>query len=243
MVLKDLHPMTQTSITSLERALQVAGLIESSSLVIVDNSSLEPLTREHISVQVALQIVRLDKNHSFSAASNLGAKKLMDKECLLFLNNDIFLHPRALETMLAARASFSASICGARLVYPNGKIQHAGVGFRIGSEPHHLHYDEYSRLIPRITSQLQAITGAVMLINSSLFWDLHGFDENFPFAYEDTDLCLRAAATGAKTICSQAVDSIHLSGQTRDNKTKSFEKLSRDLFLERWGGRVSPDLQ
>ena len=78
MVLRDLLPMTQTSITSLERALQVAGLIESSSLVIVDNSSLEPLTREHISVQVALQIVRLDKNHSFSAASNLGAKKLME---------------------------------------------------------------------------------------------------------------------------------------------------------------------
>ena len=243
MVLKDLHPMTQTSITSLERALQVAGLIESSSLVIVDNSSLEPLTREHISVQVALQIVRLDRNHSFSAASNLGAKKLMDKECLLFLNNDVFLHPRALETMLAARASFSASICGARLVYLNGKIQHAGVGFRIGSEPHHLHHDEYSRLIPRITSQLQAVTGAVMLIDSSLFWELQGFDENFPFTYEDIDLCLRAAANGAKTICSQAVDSIHLSGQTRDNKTKSFEKLSRDLFLERWGGRVSPDLQ
>ena len=61
--------------------------------------------------------------------------------------------------------------------------------------------------------------------------------------YEDIDLCLRAAANGAKTICSQAVDSIHLSGQTRDDKTKSFEKLSHDLFLERWGGRVSPDLQ
>ena len=243
MVLRDLHPMTQTSITTLERALQVAGLIESSSLVIVDNSSLEPLTREHISVQVALQIVRLDRNHSFSAASNLGAKKLMDKECLLFLNNDIFLHPRALETMLAARASFSASICGARLVYLNGKIQHAGVGFRIGSEPHHLHHGEYSRLIPRVTSQLQAVTGAVMLIDSSLFWELQGFDENFPFAYEDIDLCLRAAANGAKTICSQAVDSIHLSGQTRNDKSKSFEKLSRDLFLERWGGRVSPDLQ
>ena len=167
----------------------------------------------------------------------------MDKECLLFLNNDVFLHPRALETMLAARASFSASICGTRLVYPNGKIQHAGVGFRIGSEPHHLHHDEYSRLIPRITSQLQAVTGAVMLIDSSLFWELQGFDENFPFTLEDIDLCLRAAANGAKTICSQAVDSIHLSGQTRDDKTKSFEKLSHDLFLERWGGRVSPDLQ
>jgi GT2 family glycosyltransferase len=235
--------MTQTSITTLERALQVAGLIESSSLVIVDNSSLEPLTLDHISAQVALQIIRLDKNHSFSAASNLGAKKLMDKECLLFLNNDVFLHPRALETMLADRASFSASICGARLVYPNGKIQHAGVAFGIGSEPHHLHHYEYSRLIPRITSQLQAVTGAVMLIDSSLFWELQGFDENFPFAYEDTDFCLRAAATGAKTICSQSVDSIHLSGQTRDDKTKSFEKFSRNLFLERWGGRVSPDLQ
>lgn len=243
MVLRDMHPMTQTSITTLERALEVAGLIENSSLVIVDNSSLEPLTRDHILAQVAFQIVRLDKNHSFSAASNLGAKKLMDKECLLFLNNDVFLHPRALETMLADRASFSASICGARLVYPNGQIQHAGVAFGIGSEPHHLHHNENSRLIPQITSALQAVTGAVMLIDSSLFWDLHGFDENFPFAYEDTDFCLRAASTGAKTICSQAVDSIHLSGQTRDDKTKSFEKLSRDLFLERWGGRVSPDLR
>lgn len=239
MVTRDLLPMTQTSITALEKALEVAGILKESQLVLVDNSSFDPLQRDEIVTKVAFQIVRLDKRHSFSAASNWGAKKLISKDLLLFLNNDVFLHPLALTTLLSDRLSFSAAICGARLVYVNGHIQHAGVSFGAGSQgPYHINHNEPSCSTPRVTTQLQSVTGAVMLIDSSLFWQLQGFDEIFPFAYEDTDFCLRAAEVGAKTICSQTVDSVHLSGQTRDSDTIRFEKASRDLFLARWGGRV-----
>jgi hypothetical protein len=161
----------------------------------------------------------------------------------LFLNNDVFLHPEAIASMRSDMAKFNASICGARLVYPNGLIQHAGVGFAPDMEgPHHLNHLVNSRLVPRVTSVFQSITGAVMMIDASLFWKLNGFDEAFPFAYEDTDFCLRAAEIGAKTICSQTVDSIHLSGQTRNAKTQTFENLAREIFLARWGGRVTSTL-
>lgn len=239
MVVRDMRPMTQTSITALEKAVEVAGLINACSLVIVDNSSLEPLRKEKIVTDIPFEIIRLDKRHSFSAASNSGAKKLATYESLLFLNNDVFLHPEALKTMISDQLNFSSSICGARLVYPNGQIQHVGVGFGKGNDgPHHLHHYEQSRVIPRITAECQAVTGAVILIDSFLFSKLQGFDENYPFAYEDVDFCLRATGVGAKIICSQKVDSIHLSGQTRDEETKVFEKLSRDMFFARWGGRV-----
>lgn len=240
MVAKDMQPMTQTSITTLEKALEVAGLMEACALVLVDNSSIEPFQLHNFQTNIPLNIIRLDKNHSFSAASNTGARRVSNAELVLFLNNDVFLHPQALSTMLEDKEAFSASICGARLVYPNGLIQHAGVAFGAGEEgPYHLHHLAPSRIVPRVTAQYQSITGAVMLIDMNLFLTLEGFDEVFPFAYEDTDFCLRAGELGGTTICSLQVDSIHLSGQTRNPATNKFERISRELFIARWGGRVT----
>lgn len=235
-----MQPMTQTSVTTLEKALEAAGLMEECALIVVDNSSIEPFQLHNFQTKIPLRIIRLDKKHSFSAASNIGAGKVSNAELVLFLNNDVFLHPQALSIMLEDKIKFSAAICGTRLVYPNGLIQHAGVGFGSGKEgPHHLHHLVPSRIVPRVTTKHQSITGAVMLIDMDLFLTLHGFDEVFPFAYEDTDFCLRAGEFGATTICSLQVDSIHLSGQTRNQASNKFERISRELFIARWGGRVA----
>jgi GT2 family glycosyltransferase len=78
-----------------------------------------------------------------------------------------------------------------------------------------------------------------MLIDSKLFWELEGFDEVFQFCYEDTDFCLRAATLGKKIVCSQSVDSIHLSGQTWNETSMRYRVISSEIFLARWGGRVS----
>ncbi len=240
MLAKGMHSMTQTSVTALEKSLSYAGLLNSSKLVLVDNSSPDPYRLENLITNLSISIVRLDRSHSFSAASNWGASKLRDSDMLLFLNNDVFLHPRAIESMIQDKGRLGAEICGIRLVYPNGKIQHMGVGFSpTMANPHHLNHFEPSILQPRLSGYCQAITGAVMLIDSELFWELQGFDEIFSFCYEDTDFCLRARAIGKKVICSQTVDSIHLEGQTRDETSMRYQNLSSEMFLARWGGRVS----
>jgi GT2 family glycosyltransferase len=240
MLAKGMHPMTQTSITALEKSLSNAGLLNSSRLVLVDNSSPDPYRLENLNTHVNLSLVRLDKSHSFSAASNWGASKLRDSDTLLFLNNDVFLHPRAVETMIQDKTRLGAEICGLRLVYPNGEIQHMGVGFDPNmSTPHHLNHYESSSLHSRVSGYCQAITGAAMLIDSKLFWELEGFDEVFQFCYEDTDFCLRAATLGKKIVCSQSVDSIHLSGQTWNETSMRYRVISSEIFLARWGGRVS----
>jgi GT2 family glycosyltransferase len=240
MLARGMHSMTQTSVTALEKSLSYAGLLNSSNLVLVDNSSPDPYQPDHLDTNVSKTIVRLDKSHSFSAASNWGAAKLRDSDMLLFLNNDVFLHPRAVEAMIQDKVRLSAEVCGPRLVYPNGKIQHVGVGFTPGMAiPHHLHHYEPSSLHPRVSGFCQAISGAAMLIDSELFWELKGFDEIFSFCYEDTDFCLRAAAIGKKIICSQTVDSIHLEGQTRNETSMRYQNLSAETFAARWGGRIS----
>jgi GT2 family glycosyltransferase len=240
MLAKGMHSMTQTSVTALEKSLSYAGLLNSSKLVLVDNSSPDPYQQEHLNTNVSKIIVRLDKSHSFSAASNWGASKLRDSDMLLFLNNDVFLHPRAIQAMIQDKDRLGAGICGLRLVYPNGKIQHMGVGFSSNvAIPHHLNHYEPSSLQPRVSTYCQAITGAVMLIDSELFLELEGFDEIFSFCYEDTDFCLRAGGIGKRVICSQTVDSIHLEGQTRDETSMRYQNLSSEIFFARWGGRVS----
>ena len=240
MLARDMHSMTQTSVTALEKALSYAGLLKYSKLVLVDNSSLKPYRPEHLNTNLSLRIVRLDRSHSFSAASNWGASKLSDSDMLLFLNNDVFLNPRALEAMIHDKKELNAEVCGLRLVYPNGNIQHMGVGFAPSTTiPHHLNHYEPSSLHARVSGYCQSITGAVMLIDSELFLDLEGFDEMFSFCYEDTDLCLRAGAIGKRVICSQTVDSIHLEGQTRDENSMRYQNLSAEIFFARWRGRVS----
>ena len=88
-------------------------------------------------------------------------------------------------------------ICGARMVFPDGTLQHAGVVFGSGKQgPYHLLRTRPSHLMPRVDREFQAVTGACMLVKDELWRKLGGLDEDYPFGLEDIDFCLRARAGG-----------------------------------------------
>ncbi|MDR3467166.1 MAG: glycosyltransferase [Xanthobacteraceae bacterium] len=221
----------------LEAGLQAAD-ISRYAIAVVDNGSVVPYRSDQFPCD-NLALVRLDKRTSFSRACNVGASSSPSRR-YLFLNNDVLLQKDALRDMLQLFARPNVAVCGARLVYPDDLIQHCGVRFDAGPRGcYHEYHRRPSSSVSRAVRDFQAVTGAVFLVDGDLFGSLGGFDEAFPFGYEDVDFCLRARQIGAAVTCSQAVDSIHFSGTS--NQDPSRQDASRAVFFRRWANRFSID--
>lgn len=123
------------------------------------------------------------------------AAALAETPYLLFLNDDTEVTPGFLEPLVAVLdAHPNVAAVGSKLLYPDGRIQHAGVfltydpwsGIIAGN---HHHDDQPAGLVP-------AVTAACLLIRRSVYQELGGFDEAFRNGGEDTDLCLRLYEAG-----------------------------------------------
>lgn len=186
------------------------------------------------------ELIRLDGHHSFSRANNLAARHLPAANYLL-LNNDVLLAPSAIGEMLGLfRRIPQAGICGARLVFPDGSLQHAGVVFGPGQQgPYHLLRAQPSHLMPRLEREFQAVTGACLLIRGELWDELGGLDESYPFGLEDIDFCLRARQLGWRIFCCQDSESLHFESMT-PGRVK-LDVGSRKQFMSRWQGHYTID--
>ncbi len=134
------------------------------------------------------EIVIVGEGLSFAEHCNLGAQRAKG-DILIFLNDDTEPQPGWLEPLVASFEDPEVGIAGSRLVYPDGRIQHAGVYFdRPGGvlTAHNVTTDEPTR-------DVAAVTGACLAVRQELF---DGFDEGFVNGYEDVDLCLRVTQAG-----------------------------------------------
>jgi GT2 family glycosyltransferase len=122
---------------------------------------------------------------TFAENCNKGADEA-DGDLLLFLNDDCQVLTGWLDALVEAFNSPTVGIAGSKLVYPDGRIQHAGVGFRDNGG-----LEAYNLLEDLPTRDVNAVTGACFAIRADLFTDIGGFDETFRNGYEDVDLCLR----------------------------------------------------
>jgi len=180
-----------------------------------------------------IRVVTLAENEGFAAACNAGAAAARGEE-LVFLNNDT--EPR--RGWLGALLSYAdrhpvAAIVGAKLVFPTGVIQHAGVAIGQDGYPHNL-YAGLPEDRPEVnrSRRLQAVTGACMLVRREAFEAHDGFDRGYLNSLEDVDLCLRVGARGGEVhYCHEAVV-VHLESASR-GRGERFEQ-SVALYRERW---------
>jgi GT2 family glycosyltransferase len=220
-------------------ALRAAG--GPARLVVVDNASDPPYVAEALCPDgVTMDVVRLDGAASFSRANNVAAAH-HPADAYLLLNNDVLLHPRAIAEMQALLGrERRAGVVGARLVFPDATIQHCGVVFGAGDAgPYHVNRRRPGRAVPRADRELQAVTGACMLVARQAWDALGGLDESYPFGLEDVDFCLRARQRGYRVLVSSRVDSLHFESMTPGRVEKDVE--SRRIFMQRWRGRYGLD--
>jgi O-antigen biosynthesis protein len=171
---------------------------------------------------------------NFAAMNNLGAGQASG-DVLVFLNDDVEpLSSAWLAEMLAHAHRREVGVVGARLLYPSGAIQHAGIAIGIMEGAGHLHRNtfaaQYWSWLP-FTRNVSAVTGACLAIRREVFAELGGFDPCFPVNYNDVDLCLRARQAGYQVILEPAAVLRHDECQSRRPGVRLEE---RDLFERRW---------
>jgi len=242
---------TKFRIDLLERCLE--GLAERTDypaleIVIVNGSVDDQRIEEALArASAKLRLRRVDEYgpFNFSRLINLGVR-ISEGEVVLLLNDDVepievgWLH-RIVESVM----SKGVGCVGARLLYPDGTIQHAGVTLGLAGVCGHLwkglSMDE-AALIPQVVlpSQRMAVTGACLAVRRELFDRVGGLDElHFPVAFNDVDFCLRINALGYRTIYRGDAALIHHESQSRGQDDANMERRKRlaretEQFLARW---------
>jgi GT2 family glycosyltransferase/tetratricopeptide (TPR) repeat protein len=228
--------LTQQCLSSL--ASTTNGL--NSEVIVIDNGSTDgtPELFQTLGQAGTIRVVRNPRNEGFARACNQGAQ-VARGEHLLFLNNDTVATPSWMEAMLEAASRPNVGIVGARLLYADGRIQHAGIRFINGVPDHvHRHAPADAPEVSQFT-ELDMVTGACLLISRALFLDLGGFDEIYRNGVEDIDLCLRVRACGRKVVYEPKAVVYHLEGQSAGR----FDHVQSNLetFFRRWKGAFDPD--
>ena len=178
-------------------------------VLIIENNSVEQETFDYydeISRRYKnLKVITWDGPFNYSAINNFGVKETKG-QYLLFLNNDTeVIEPRWLSSMLSFCQREDVGAVGAKLLYPDNTVQHAGVMMihcnnvnEIGGPIHvfnNLDRDDPGYMRRAVISQdLSAVTAACMLTKRSIFDELNGFNEDFVVAFNDVDYCLRVRA-------------------------------------------------
>ncbi len=206
-------------------------------VIVVDNNSTDETAELLAGLEPPFRSIRNAENLGFARACNAGARTA-SSEYVLFLNNDTIPQPGWLVPMVGVlREQPDVGIVGSKLLYPcQDLIQHAGLGF-IDSSPYHIW-----RLFPpdfpeaNIEKEIEAVTGACMLVRRRLFDELGGFDEGYLNGFEDVDFCLRARELGRKIVyCPRSV-LYHLESMTEGRM--SHNKQNGMLYLKRWADKA-----
>jgi len=165
------------------------------------------------------------------------AAALAGGDHLLFLNDDVeIITPDWLERLLEFSQQPEVGAVGAKLLFPGGRLQHAGVAV-LGGRPAHPFYGRRgdhpgyfnNLLMPR---NCAAVTGACLMTRADVFRAAGGFDESFPLNYNDVDYCLRLHAAGLRVVCTPHARLYHHELGTRPAEARPKEL---PAFQARWG--------
>lgn len=213
-------------------------------IVVVDDGSTDDTTQVLARFRSQIAFVAQGTNQGFARACNAGARAAEKCDYLVFLNNDTLPTANWLDAMLhEAESDDRVGAVGAKLLFPNGQVQHAGVVIGQDRWPHHL-YAGFLGSHPAVdhSRDVTAVTAACLLIRRGDFEALNGFDPAFHNGYEDVDLCLRLRERRRLIrYCHRSV-LYHLESVTRwPTGTPQGISENAALYDERWRSRVPPD--
>jgi len=234
--------LTKHCLETIRPTLEGAG---DGEIIVIDNASSDE-TPEMLSAFPWVRVVRNERNLGFSGANNQGAR-LASGEFLVLLNNDIEAKPGWLAAMLARACEPDVGAVGAKLLFPDGTLQHAGVAvspFRFGSAGFGAFHDMYrlpSSYPPaNVPAEMRIVTGACLVTPRALYAELGGLDEGFWNGYEDVDYCLKVGAKGLRVLYEPRAVLTHFESQSGPQR---FRKVPYNIARldDRWNDRIVLD--
>jgi GT2 family glycosyltransferase len=182
-----------------------------------------------------LRVVPYDRPFNFSAKINSGAAR-SEGEHLLLLNDDIEIAtPDWIERLVMYSGLTGIGAVGGRLIWEDGRLQHAGVEFEGGLPGHPYRgfagdFPGYSNNVC-IARDLLAVTGACLMTRREVFEELGGFTTQLPVNYNDMDYCLKAWSSGRRIVYDPDTVLYHFESSSRSSEVEEWEK---EWLKERW---------
>ncbi len=191
------------------------------------------------------KLVMPSQNVGYGPANNIGLRHVRG-EFVCFLNSDVFPEtPDWLEHMLETATRPGVGMVGALLLFEDGTVQHEGVTYKklpqLGGWDFCMHPNKGRYPAPIEDRQMvPAVTGACMVMRSSLALELGGFDEGFVIGdFEDTDLCKRVQQRGLTCMVDRRARLFHLERQSQGDQAQTW-RMNLTLynawrFHRKWG--------
>ena len=229
------------------RSILTRATYQNLEFVVVENNSTNPATfayYEQIQKEFSqVQVVTWKREFNYSAINNFGAG-FATGEYLLFLNNDTeIIAPAMFEEMLGFCQREDVGSVGARLLYQDDTIQHAGVVVGFGGIAGHtfigLHEAENSYFHRAMCAQnYSAVTAACMMTKTSVFHAVGGFTEELAVAFNDIDYCMKVRGSGKLVVYAPYAVMYHYESKSRglEDTPEKVARFNREIaiFARRW---------
>ena len=222
------------------RALMaVADDWDETEVILIDNGSTDETPAFLSTLGAAFRVITNERNMGFAHACNQGAAAARGGYCI-FLNNDTVPQPGWLTALSGAMTGPQApAVVGARLLFPDGTVQHAGLGFNARYEPIHLSYGEQAEGAACASRAVPAVTGACLMVERARFLAAGGFDEEYINGFEDLDFCCRMRHEG-DTVWYEAGSVLYHFESASDGRYRS-DVENYERFQSRWADWLATD--
>ncbi|MBL1223882.1 glycosyltransferase family 2 protein [Enterococcus sp. BWR-S5] len=214
--------------------------------IIVENNSVEDRTFDYykeLEKNSRVKIVTYEGPFNYSAINNHGAS-FAKGDYYLFMNNDVeIINPDMIEELLNYAMRKDVGVVGARMYYPDGTIQHAGVVVGLGGVAGHSFTNfkptengYFNRII--VTQNYSAVTAACMMVQAQLFNEVNGFSEELAVAFNDIDFCLKIRAIGKLVVYNPYAELYHYESKSRgaEDTPEKVQRFQNEIavFQKKW---------
>ena len=220
-------------------------------ILIIENNSIDIDTFKYYEKiqnksDFKIEVIKYNDTFNYSKINNFAVNKT-DSEYILFLNNDIeMIDDNSIEEMADYILRKDVACVGAKLLYKDKTIQHAGVILGIGGIADHAFkgIDDKLTYMNRalFVQDVNAVTGACLLIKKTIFNDISGFDEFLAVAFNDIDLCMKIREKNYLIVYNPYASFYHYESASRgleDSKEK-VDRFNKEFayFLKKWNKKI-----
>jgi GT2 family glycosyltransferase len=216
-------------------------------ILVVDNRSEDPSTLAYLAecgTHRKLRVLQFDHDFNWGAINNYGVRASNGAVVLLLNNDTEVVSPDWLNELVAQAIRPEVGAAGAKLLYPDGTVQHAGLVFGPGAQSYH-RFRHLPGQAPgyrgelATVRQVSAVTGACLAMRRSVFEEVGGIEESaLAVTWSDSDLCFRVRERGYRVICTPFASLMHLelASRGRDDTPERLIRAEQErrYMIERW---------
>ena len=247
---KDLAKVTEVCLKSVYEKTTYKNF----EVIVANNNSEEPETFElfdrYKKKYKNFKVIDANFEFNYSKINNYVAKQTKS-DYIVLLNNDIeVITPEWLTLMIGYASQKHVGAVGAKLLYPNDTVQHAGIVMGIGVASH-LHLGKKRDAVAwagqlAIPQDFSAVTGACLVVSRKKWNEVHGLEEKLKVAYNDVDFNLKLLEKGYYNVCLANVELYHHESKSRGSDTSGEKKIrfdsEQEFMYKKWKKRISNDV-